>query len=617
MKELIEILSGIKLTIVSAICLLISLCLMFYDINPVLNPAWITVVISGLPIVFKAFNRLVFCCCISSPLLITIAMISAIAIGELFAAGEVALIMAIGELLEDSTVDKAKRGLGRLLELTPTMGRKIFSDDKEEMTSLSNIREGDTLRILAGETIPVDGVIIHGETSVNQATLTGESLPIDKAIGDQVMAGTVNQFGVIDIKVLSVKDTYLQKMINLVKEAENKKAPTQKIVDKWAAILVPSALCLAILTYIFTGELIRAVTVLVVFCPCALVLATPTSIMAAIGQAAKRGVIIKSGAALEEMGNVDTIVFDKTGTLTSGKIAVSDIISVAKDVKKDKLLEIAASIEKCSEHALGKAIVEKAKQNNITLSAVKNFQIKAGKGVKGEIEHKQILAGNIKFIQENNVIISKRALEIINKLSLQGKALVIIAYEKQVIGIIGLKDEIRAETKEAISQLSKQNIVPYILTGDNKIAASLFAKISGVKKVYADLLPYDKVKHIENLQRKKYCVCMVGDGINDAPALKCANVSLAMGTIGSDIAVDAADIALINDNILSIPYLKKLSILTVKTIQTNISISMLLNIVGIILSINGVLTPVTGAIMHNLGSVLVVLNAAKLYDRKL
>ncbi|MCM1324925.1 MAG: cation-translocating P-type ATPase [Acetobacter sp.] len=616
-KEIMEFLSGVKMTVVSAVFLLTSLGFMIYNVEPIFNPAWLTVLISGTPIVFKAYNKLFLCRCISSPLLITIAMIAAIIIGELFAAGEVALIMAVGELLEDATIDKAKRGLGRLLELTPTTAHKIYADGKDRIVELKEVKKGDVLRILAGETVPADGVIISGTTSINQATLTGESLPVDKSVGDSVMAGTVNQFGVIEIKVENVKNTYLQKMINLVKEAESKKAPTQKIVDKWASILVPSALVIAILTYLFTGEIIRAVTVLVVFCPCALVLATPTSIMAAIGQAAKRGVLIKSGAALEEMGKVDTCVFDKTGTLTSGKIMVSDIISLSEKIKTEELLRLSASLEKYSEHTLGKAVVSKAEELQISLVDIQNFKMIAGKGVSGEINDKLLIAGNLSFIKQHHITLSEKTQQEIQTLSKQGKALVLIAFDGEFIGIIALTDTIREETAGTISLLNSLNVSTLLLTGDNQTSATQFAKFAGINQVYADLLPNDKVVKIEALQNDGHNVCMTGDGVNDAAALKIANVGVAMGSIGSDIAIDAADIALVNDNIESLPYLKKLSLLTIQTIKTNITISMTLNFLGIILSVTGILTPVTGAIVHNLGSVLVVLNAARLYDRKL
>lgn len=615
-QKYVKFLSGKRMTLVSTGFLLLSLGFMLYGIKPLIDPAWGTVLISGIPIVYKAFNRLFFCKCMSSPLLISIAMAAAISIGELFAAGEVALIISIGELLEDFTIDKAKRGLGRLLELTPTTARKIFEDGSDEILPLSEVKENDVLRVLSGETIPVDGVIVKGNSSINQATLTGESLPVDKGVGDEVMAGTINCFGVIELKAKTVKDTYLQRMITLVNEAQAKKAPTQRIVDKWAAILIPSALVLAGLTYFITGEIIRGVTVLVVFCPCALVLATPTSIMAAIGQAAKFGVLIKSGAALEEMGKINIAAFDKTGTLSSGKISVADLIPV-KNADKNMLLALAAGIEQYSEHTLAKAIILKAAEENIIPVKVDNFQMFAGKGVSGLTNGQQILAGNIKFIKENNIDIETSFLTQLKKLQNEGKAVVVIALNGELTGVISLCDRVREDGGSVIKNLANLGVQTVILTGDNLTSANHFANQIGIKQVYADLLPGDKVSQIEKLIKEGNNVCMTGDGVNDAAALKTANVGIAMGGVGSDIAVDAADIALINDNIGSIPYLKRLSRATVNTIKINISISMILNFIGITLSVYGVLTPITGAIMHNLGSVLVVLNAARLYDRKI
>lgn len=615
-KEIMEFLSSIKMTAVSTVFLFFSLGFMIYGIKPLVDPVLVTVLISGVPIVYKAFNKLIYCKMISSPLLITIAMIAAIYIGELFAAGEVALIITVGELLEDATIKKAKCGLGRLLSLTPTTARKILENGESATLPLSDIEPNDILRVLPGETIPVDGVIVKGNTSINQAALTGESLPIDKGCGDEVMAGTINCFGSIEIKTLTIKDTYLQKMITLVNQAQTKKAPTQRIVDKWAAILVPSALLLAILTYCVTEEIIRAVTVLVVFCPCALVLATPTSIMAAIGQAAKHGVLIKSGAALEEMGKINIAAFDKTGTLSSGKICVSDILPASKVTKKD-LLRLTASIEQYSEHILAKTILLFAKEEKITLEKIDDFKMIGGRGVCGYINNAPLFAGNLKYILETEIQIDTSFLAQIKKLQLEGKAVIIVAYNGQISGVIGFCDEIRATGKQVIKELKALDIKSVILTGDNQSSAAYFAKKAEMNDFYADLLPTDKVFEIEKMMKAGNNVCMVGDGINDAAALKTANVGIAMGGMGSDIAVDSADIALINDNILSLPYLKKLSVATLKTIKTNISISMVLNFIGISLSVCGILTPVSGAIMHNLGSVLVVLNAARLYDKKL
>ena len=615
-KKIMEFLSGVKMTVVSAVFLCFSLGFMLYGIEPLVNPALVTVLISGVPIVYKAFHKLIYCRMISSPLLITIAMVAAICIGELFAAGEVALIIAIGELLEDVTIKKARRGLGRLLSLTPTTARKILANGTDEILPLSAIHADDLLRVLPGETIPVDGIIVNGNSSINQAALTGESLPVDKGCGDEVMAGTINCFGTIEIKTLNVKNTYLQKMISLVNQAQVKKAPTQRIVDKWAAILVPSALVLAVLTYFITHEIIRAVTVLVVFCPCALVLATPTSIMAAIGQAAKHGVLIKSGAALEEMGKINIAAFDKTGTLSSGKICISDFLT-AEDISTKELLKLAASVEQYSEHILAKTIVLYAKNEKIALEKVHNFQMIAGRGVYGMMNGIPLIAGNLKYILETGATIHSSFLSKIKKLQQDGKAVVVIAYNERICGVIGFCDEVRMTGKQVVNDLKALDIKSVILTGDHRASAMYFAKKADIMEVYADLLPEGKVCEIEKFLKDGNRVCMIGDGVNDAAALKTANVGIAMGGMGSDIAVEAADIALINDNISSLPYLKKLSLATIKTIKINISISMVLNFIGISLSVYGILTPVTGAIMHNLGSVLVVLNAARLYDRKL
>ena len=612
LKELMEYMSGLKMTVISAVFLFISLGLMFAGIELAVDPVWITILISGTPIVHKAVCSLWLNRRISSPLLITTAMFAAIAIGELFAAGEVALIMAVGEILEDITVDKAKRGMNRLLKLSPTQGR-IIMKNSEKIVPLSDIRKGDILRVLPGETIPADAIITRGTTSVNQAILTGESLPVDKTEDDNVMAGTINCFGAIDIQVQSVKDTYLQKMINLVREAQNNKAPTQKIVDKWAAILVPAAMITALLAYLITGEIIRGVTVLVVFCPCALVLATPTSIMAAIGQATKHGILVKSGAALEEMGKIDTIVFDKTGTLTTGEIRVADIISFNKKTSAEKLLALTAGLECLSEHALGKAVVQKAQQEKIKIPLVRDFCMVPGRGVCGLIGNRKFFAGNAAFMKENNISLALADGTAIKKLQSQGKALIFLGDSEKAVGIIALADTARSDAKEVLAQLQNEQINTIILTGDNAPAAKYFAKGLSVRHIFANLLPQNKVEKIINLQQSGHRVCMVGDGINDAPALKTANIGIAMGHIGSDIAIDAADITLINDKISSIPYLKKLSILTLKTIQTNITFSMVLNFIGVVLSFYGVLGPMSGAIMHNAGSILVIINASRLY----
>ena len=348
LKKLNTLLSGVPMTIISGIFLLISFVLPKAGINLPVDPAWVSVIISGIPLLYLAVWRIIHnpgISKISSALLIVIAMFAAIGIGDLFASGEVAFIMAIGAILEDMTTDRAKKGLKNLISLAPTMGRKI-ENGAEKMIPADEIQCGDILRILPGETIPVDGTIITGETSIDQSIMTGESLPVDKGIGEAVFCGTINRFGAIDITAANVgEDSSLQKLIRMVEEAADKHAPMQRIADKCASLLVPVALLIAIIAGLVTRDMIRAVTVLVVFCPCALVLATPTAIMAAIGQAAKHGVIIKSGEALERMGHTDTIAFDKTGTLTYGRLEVSDIISFHKSWNDMELLSFAASAE--------------------------------------------------------------------------------------------------------------------------------------------------------------------------------------------------------------------------------------------------------------------------------
>ena len=628
LKKLNDFLAGLPMTIVAGVFLLLDLVphlMEEFGGTPVqlsflpFDPAWITIVISGIPLLYLAIWRMIHnpgISKISSALLICIAMFAAIAIGDLFAAGEVVFIMAIGALLEEATTNRAKKGLKKLISLAPTKGRRLM-DGKEEMIPAEEIRQGDILRILPGETIPVDGTIINGETSVDQSIMTGESLPVDKGVGEEVFCGTINRFGSIDISATKVgKNSSLQKLIRMVQDAENKQAPMQRIADRVASWLVPVALLIAILAYVFTGNIVTAVTVLVVFCPCALVLATPTAIMAAIGQATKHGVIIKSGEALEKMGKVDTIAFDKTGTLTYGRLDVSDMISFDETISETDLLSLAASAEAKSEHPLGKAIVAYAKAKEVPLAESTAFKMTTGKGIFAEVDTRSLLCGNEKFLTENGVSIDNKVQSALERLRTQGKASILVAEGQKCIGVIALSDVLRPEAKDMVSRLSDMHTRTVLLTGDHQKTADYFARQVGISEVRAELLPEEKVRSIEKLQAKNHKVCMIGDGVNDAPALKTADVSVAMGSMGSDIAVDAAEVALMSDDISKIPYLKRLSNATVKTIKASITLSMCINFVAIVLSLMEVLTPTTGALVHNAGSCFVVLIAALLYDRK-
>ena len=628
LKKLNDFLAGLPMTIVAGVFLLLDLVphlMEEFGGTPVqlsflpFDPAWITIVISGIPLLYLAIWRMIHnpgISKISSALLICIAMFAAIAIGDLFAAGEVVFIMAIGALLEEATTNRAKKGLKKLISLAPTKGRRLM-DGKEEMIPAEEIRQGDILRILPGETIPVDGTIINGETSVDQSIMTGESLPVDKGVGEEVFCGTINRFGSIDISATKVgKNSSLQKLIRMVQDAENKQAPMQRIADRVASWLVPVALLIAILAYVFTGNIVTAVTVLVVFCPCALVLATPTAIMAAIGQATKHGVIIKSGEALEKMGKVDTIAFDKTGTLTYGRLDVSDMLSFDESISETDLLSLAASAEAKSEHPLGKAIVAYAKAKEVPLAESTAFKMTTGKGIFAEVDTRSLLCGNEKFLTENGVSIDNKVQSALERLRTQGKASILVAEGQKCIGVIALSDVLRPEAKDMVSRLSDMHTRTVLLTGDHQKTADYFARQVGISEVRAELLPEEKVRSIEKLQAENHKVCMIGDGVNDAPALKTADVSVAMGSMGSDIAVDAAEVALMSDDISKIPYLKRLSNATVKTIKASITLSMCINFVAIVLSLMEVLTPTTGALVHNAGSCFVVLIAALLYDRK-
>lgn len=618
-KKINDFLAGMPMTLVGGIFLILSFVLPRVGISLPVDPAWVTVIISGIPLLYVAVWRIIHnpgISKISSALLITIAMFAAIAIGDLFAAGEVAFIMAIGALLEDMTTNRAKKELKNLLSLAPVQGRKL-ENGKEIMIPAEKICRDDILRVLPGEIFPVDGVVIDGETSVDQSIMTGESLPVDKVREDEVFCGTLNCYGAVDIKATNVgQDSSLQKLIHMVQEAENKQAPMQRIADKCASWLVPVALMIAMITGFATGNIVRAVTVLVVFCPCALVLATPTAIMAAIGQATKHGVIIKSGEALEKMGKVDTITFDKTGTLTYGKLQVSDIISFHDEMDSNYILRMAASAEAKSEHPLGKAIVCDAINKKIDMISSYDFRMTTGKGIIADVADRKMMCGNEKFLVENGITINKENSDTIERLRTEGKASILIAEGNTCIGIIALTDMLRPEAEMVIKQLTEMGTKTVLLTGDNKHTADYFASKAGISEVYAELLPDQKVESIQQLQSDNRKVCMIGDGINDAPALKIAEVGVAMGDMGSDIAVDAADIALMSDDISKVPYLKRLSNATVNTIKLSITLSMCINFAAIILSVTGILNPTTGALVHNAGSCFVVLIAALLYDRK-
>lgn len=605
---------GIKKDIIFLIISGISLLLSIFDINPLpFDIAWISIILCGLPIICEAIIGLVTAFDIKADVLVSIALISSICIGEDFSAGEVAFIMQLGGLLEDLTVAKARQGIEKLVHLTPQTAR-VISNGEEKVISAENVKIGDIIRVLPGETIAVDGIIVSGETSINQAVMTGESLPVDKFVNDEVSSGTVNQFGAFEMKATKVgQDSSIQRMIKLVQSADAGKAKIVNIADGWATWIVIIALVSAIITWLVSGEIIRAVTILVVFCPCALVLATPTAIMAGIGNVTKHGFLVRQGDALERLANIKKIAFDKTGTLTYGSPKVIDIKSVDKKFSNVDIYKLTASIEQYSEHPLGKAIVScYKKQFNENPPSSEHFKMITGRGVTSVYDGKILFAGNRKYLDENNINIPSSITGEIEEYLLQGCTLIYIGFDNSFIGYIVLSDTIRFDSAKTIKQINDIGIKTVLLTGDNENSANTISKQLNITEFKANCLPEDKLKYIECCQKLGEDICMMGDGINDAPALKKSNVGIAMGSIGSDIAIDSADIVLVDDEVKEFPYLLALSKRMMFTIKCNLTFSMILNFIAIILAITGILNPIIGALVHNAGSVLVIINSALL-----
>lgn len=593
---------------VSIICSLLNVQPFSFDL------AWFAVILCGLPIILEAIIGLVTAFDIKADVLVSLALIASLCIGETFAAGEVAFIMQLGALLEELTVAKARAGIEKLVHLTPQTAR-VFQMDKEVIVPAEQVRIGDKIRVLPGETIPVDGIILSGQTSINQAVMTGESLPVDKTVGDEISSGTVNQFGTFEMEATRVgEDSSIQRMIRLVQSADAGKAKIVGIADRWATWIVIIALSAAVITWLITGQIIRAVTILVVFCPCALVLATPTAIMAAIGNATKHGFLVRQGDALERLASTKVIAFDKTGTLTYGTPRVIAVQSVDDILTTKELYQMVASAEQFSEHPLGKAIVHCFKKEKTDFAEVDHFQMIPGRGVCAEIEGKKVLAGNPELLKADRVEIP--VLEDMKDYIRQGCTIIYVSVNNIFAGFLALSDTVRKESESMIDELSKIGICPVLLTGDHENAANTIASLLHIKDIKANCMPENKLEYIEKYQKSGMPVCMIGDGVNDAPALKKADVGIAMGGVGSDIAVDAADIALVDDEVKELPHLVALSKHMMVTIKLNMAFSMTLNFVAITLAILGILNPVVGALVHNAGSVFVIINSAFLLKWK-
>ena len=603
---------GVKREVACLVLSAIALVISFFELAPLpFDPAWAAIVLCGLPIILEAVIGLVTAFDIKADVLVSIALIASVLIGEDFAAGEVAFIMQLGALLEDLTVAKARAGIEKLVRLTPRTAR-LLRDGAEQVIPAEQVQVNDLLRVLPGETVPADGFITSGQTSIDQSVMTGESMPVDKAAGDEVKSGTVNQFGAFEMRVAKAgEDSSLQRMIRLVQSADAGKAKIVGIADRWATWIVVIALTAAVLTGLITQEVIRGVTILVVFCPCALVLATPTAIMAAIGNVTRYGVLVREGDALERLAQVKKITLDKTGTLTYGKPEVVAVKSSLPKFSAGDFYTLAARTERMSEHPLGKAVVaswQKAFSGEV--APPEQFRMLPGRGVCATVEGRQVLAGNAELMQEQGV----RAYEqdTAREYRLQGCTVIYLAVDGIFAGFIALADMLRDSAADTVRRLKGLGVEPVLLTGDHAEAAERIAASTGIADLRADCLPEDKLAAIDSFQKQGLPVCMVGDGINDAPSLKKADVGIAMGGIGSDIAVDAADIALVRDDIAVLPHLFALAKRMIRTIKANMAFSMALNFIAILLAMTGILNPVVGALVHNSGSVIVIINSALL-----
>lgn len=609
LESLLE-LGGTKKDIILLTIAAVGVLLSLFDLRVAgVDPAWVAIVLCGIPITLEALIGLIRDHDITADVLVALALWASVYIDEIFAAGEVAFIMQLGGLLEELTVARARSGIEKLVHLTPRTARVLRADGSEEVIPAENVKVGEHLLVKPGETVAVDGKIIQGQTSINQAVMTGESLPVDKTVGDDVFSGTVNQFGAFTMDATKVgEDSSIQRMIRLVQSADASKAKIVNLADRWAFWIVIGAATIAILSYIFTHDIIRSVTVLVVFCPCALVLATPTAIMAGIGNVTKHGFLVREGDALERLSHVNRIMFDKTGTLTYGTPEVTNI--VANNVKTDELLQYTAAVESSSEHPLGQAIVRKAKKDTPELLPASEFNMIPGQGVSGVVANQSVLAGNHKMLAAQEIALTPAVEAQAETFLAKGSTVIYTAINKAYAGMLVLADTLRKESSTMIQRLQQIGVTPTLLTGDNEKSAGAIAKATDIPEYHASCLPEDKLRYIKDYQQKGDQVCMVGDGINDAPSLKTADVGIAMGGVGSDIAVDAADIVLVDDDVKELPHLFALSKHMMTVIKMNLIFSMSLNFIAVTLAVLGILNPVWGALVHNAGSVFVIVNSS-------
>ncbi len=601
------------LTFLNALLLVVGFFLLLAGQYQLSRAAFLlSALVGGTPLFIFAAKGLIINRDITAGVMASVAMIAAIIVGEYSAAAIVVFMMSVGEWLENFTIAKADNALRDLAKLIPPEVT-VIRNGQEQLVSIEQVAVGERVRIRTGERIGLDGEVADGHGSVNQAAITGEAMPVDKGIGDKLFAGTLNELGTLEFTVTRIgQDTTLGHIVKLVQDAQASKAPVQRVADKYAKILVPITFSIAILVYFLTGDIMRSITVLVVVCPCALVLATPTAVVAAIGNAAKRGILIKSGEIVEQVGKIDVVAFDKTGTLTLGKPVVSEVIAV-NSVSADQILAYAATAEKFSEHPIGRALVAAGDNHSMKFGEPTDFNVLPGFGISAKVDGYRVTVGNRTLLTERGIPWSAKLESQASALELQGSTVIPVALDDQVAGLISLVDIPRMEAKQAIAELKKLGIQEIIMiTGDNPRTAERITRELGIDRFYAEVLPQDKLKIIRDLQAQGRKVLFSGDGVNDAPALAAADIGVAMGLAGTDLALETADIGLMADEIERLPQIIALSRKTLSVIRQNVIFSMGMNVIAVILGGFGIIGPVIGAVMHELSALPVLANSSRM-----
>ncbi len=572
--------------------------------------AFIGAVILGYPICVTAVKDLKFGRLTINEL-VAIAVLAAFASGDYKTAGVVAFFMLLGEIIETRTAEGARASIESLIKLTPTKARRLRTDKSEEEIAASQLAVGDVIRIRPGDNVAADGVIVNGQGSFNQATITGESLPVDKKPGDEVFAGTQNLTGVLEIKVSRAgTDTTLGRVRELILAAEKTKLPIMKIVDQYMGFYTPLVLVIGALVWAFTHDLGRVIAVFVVSCPCAFILATPTAMVAALSAAARLGILIKNVADIELAAKINAFVFDKTGTLTTGELAVSRLAPLG-DVKPAELLRLAASAEKYSNHPTAKALATISGEAGVPLVEPKDFAETAGRGVKADIAGTKVLVGRAQWLRDNGVPDGFEKSVDLNET--EGWSLIFVARDGKCIGWVGLQDQTRAEARESLADLKESGVRRIaMISGDRQPVATRVAAEIGCEEAKGDCLPQNKVEFVRAIKAKGYKVAVIGDGVNDAPALAAGDIGIAMGAAGSEVAIHTATIALMNNDLRRLPFLVKLSRSTRAVINQNFLFGVLFIIVGLTATAMGYIGPIVAAILHNVGSLIVIFNSARL-----